>query len=340
MAPCGRALVGLEAHNCRKAWRKVPEQETNEEEEDCSTGKRSAYFLERKQEAGRRGRGHIEMAMDSEIVVPCYHGTVLDKKKKRPVPEALSANRNTAQPKKPDAKERMWIMRTHLKSAALLLRNKQPSCLTVALISLMSKGVWVLCISTPSLTVSYSLQGQWSSLRAHGSCGWRGGCRGRSPLGAHADGIGHDLGTSPLAHAAGVGHGFGDDFPRTTSCSWDWPWLGGVSHRSSSNWGLSMVGWGGSLLGTYEVGGWPWLTLFPGVGGLMQLGVGHGWGSPLSAKQEKGVISLLRGSGPLSDRAESLSSCLASDQTSPSMVHHSPSSTTPAQQGPHNRQQG
>lgn len=76
---------------------KVPEQETNEEEEDCSTGKRSAYFLERKQAAGRRGRRRIEMATDSEIVVPCYHGTVLDKKKKRPVLEALSANRNTAE---------------------------------------------------------------------------------------------------------------------------------------------------------------------------------------------------------------------------------------------------
>lgn len=43
---------------------------------------------------------------------------------------------------------------------------------------------------------------------------------------------------------------------------------------------------GGSLLGTYEVGDWPWSAVFPGAGGLMQLGVGHGWGPP-GAEQEK-----------------------------------------------------
>lgn len=54
---CRRALVGKEAHSCRKAWRKVPESEvrgeTNAEEKDCSTGKGSATGS-RKWEAGSR----------------------------------------------------------------------------------------------------------------------------------------------------------------------------------------------------------------------------------------------------------------------------------------------
>lgn len=90
--------------------------------------------------------------------------------------------------------------------------------------------------------VSYNLQGQWSSLRAHGSSV---GGRGWSPLGAHAVGVGHGLGESPLgAHAVGVGCvGVWEEvlIPREL-VELELAMVGGIFHRSSCSWGLSMVG--------------------------------------------------------------------------------------------------
>lgn len=80
---CRRALVGKEAHSCRKAWRKVPESGVRGNKcgrERLQYRKGKCYMLERKQEAGSRQermrihRNACGRVMDSELMVPPYHG--------------------------------------------------------------------------------------------------------------------------------------------------------------------------------------------------------------------------------------------------------------------------